>query len=505
MIKDLLRNKDINKLANDLVNEIGESEFLTAELNEFQQKAFDSESAEKFIFGGNRSGKSYFCAYVIAKLASGEYSIRNNPIKSKYKVWISSLDANLTKQVIIPLLEKVVPKKWLRINANRNWAKIRSSYGIAIDIDFKSMDSGRTKYQGASVDLIILDEEHTEEIYKECKMRTLDCKGQIITAMTPLLGMTWVSEYAHKHFNIKFPTRANKTLSQDEIESISEGLTENERKMRLEGEFVDLSGLKFIDGDDIKYLSMCKEEPTSTWKWDGETFYTVSSNGELVFYVNEIECDAKFVLGTDIATGNGRDYTTVKVFKIAERLEEVAFYRSNTTTIPQIVNILYIIGKMFNDACINLEKNGMGMAVLQGLIETKSYLNFAGRVDRETGVVIEKLCYSATGQAREFLLQSVKKALQKRNIVIKSAQSHYEWACMQYNERKHRYDHLQNRNDDCVFADALAWQTAEQLVSGNYFEKKTKKQDIEDYYSEWDKYVKLNSNRYDYEQSEKRY
>lgn len=504
MLEQLLKNKDINKLANEIAAEIGESEFLTAELNEYQQKAFDSESAEKFIFGGNRSGKTYFCIHLLPKLATGEYKIRNNPIKNKYKVWISSLDANMAKQVIIPLLEKSVPKKWLKVNANRNWAKIKSSYGITIDIDFKSMDSGRTKYQGASVDLIILDEEHTEEIYKECKMRTLDCKGQIITAMTPLLGMTWVAEYSQKHFNIKFPTRANKTLSQDEIDSICDGLTENEKKMRLEGEFVDLSGLKFIDGDDIKYLSMCKEEPTSAWKWDGESFYQ-SSNGELVFFEEEIESDAKFVLGADIASGSGRDYTIIKVYKIGNKLEEVAFYRSNTTTIPQIVNVINIIGKMFNEACINLEKNGMGMAVLQGLIETKNYVNFAGRVDKETGMVLEKLCYSATGQAREYLLQSVKKSLQKRNLIIKSAQSHYEWTCMQYNERKRRYDHLPNRNDDCVFADALAWQTAEQLVSGQYFEKKGKTTSHDDYYSEWDKYIKLNNNRYDYQDSEKRY
>ena len=503
-MRKLTVDDEINKLADDLLEELGDSEFLTTELNEYQQQAYDSTAAEKFIFGGNRSGKTFFDIYIISKLASGEYLIRGQAAKKKYNVWISSLDANLTKQVIIPLLEKIVPKKWLKINANRNYANIKSSFGISVHIDFKSMDAGRAKYQGASVDLIILDEEHSEEIYKECKMRTLDCKGQIINSMTPLLGVTWVAEYSQKHFNIKFPTRANKTLSQDEIDSICDGLTENEKKMRLEGEFVDLAGLRFIDGQDIAYMAKCKEDPVLSYKWDGNNFYR-SQNGELHFYDTGIESDAKYVMGWDIASGSGKDYTIGKVYKIGSKLEEVAFFRNNTTSIPQIINIINIIGKMFNTAIINLEKNGMGMAVLQGLIETKGYSNFAGRTDKETGLTTDKICYNATGQAREYLLQSAKKAIQKRHIIIKSAQSHYEWACMQYNSRLHRYDHLKGRNDDCVFADSLTWQAAEQLVSGSYFEGKPQKIDEEEYYNEWDKYIELNKSYFQGSQSNKDY
>ena len=70
---------------------------------------------------------------------------------------------------------------------------------------------------------------------------------------------------------------------------------------------------------------------------------------------------------------------------------------------------------------------------------------------------------------------------------------------MHYNSRLYRYDHLKGRNDDCVFADALAWQAAEQMVSGNYFETGKKKFDEDKYFEELDKYIELNKHLYDYE------
>jgi phage terminase large subunit-like protein len=50
----------------------------------------------------------------------------------------------------------------------------------------KSADSGREKFQGASVDLVWIDEEPDVSIYDECWQRTADCGGFILCTLTPL-------------------------------------------------------------------------------------------------------------------------------------------------------------------------------------------------------------------------------------------------------------------------------------------------------------------------------
>src|SRR5438270_11829819 len=50
----------------------------------------------------------------------------------------------------------------------------------------KSADSGREKFQGASVDLVWIDEEPDVSIYDECWQRTTDCGGFILCTLTPL-------------------------------------------------------------------------------------------------------------------------------------------------------------------------------------------------------------------------------------------------------------------------------------------------------------------------------
>lgn len=63
------------------------------------------------------------------------------------------------------------------------------------DLTFKSYDQRREAFQGTAKHLIWLDEECPEDVYDECKMRTMIVPGtpyggMVILTFTPLMGLT---------------------------------------------------------------------------------------------------------------------------------------------------------------------------------------------------------------------------------------------------------------------------------------------------------------------------
>lgn len=68
--------------------------------------------------------------------------------------------------------------------------------------------------------------------------------------------------------------------------------------------------------------------------------------------------DTKYILLCDLASGTGGDYTVVQVVKILKnKFEQVAIFRSNTTPLLSMTNIIYSIAKKYNDAYILFEIN----------------------------------------------------------------------------------------------------------------------------------------------------
>jgi len=464
------------KIFTQLQEEIGEAECLKISPNKYQQAFIMDNGAEKFAFGGNRSGKTLTLIYIIFLMACGLYTPRGKKPKKKYNIWLSSLDANMTKQVIVPLLRKIIPSAWLKINENRNWAKINSSFGISIKIDFKSADSGREKYQGASVDLVGLDEEHPEDIYKECLMRILDCGGQILTMMTPLMGMTWIYDYSRRHFNITLPTTANPILKQADIDMLTAGFTEKEKRMRLLGEFVDLNGSAFLDADDRNYVERCVDRPLTRFAWnENDNKFVQDETGEYLIFRRPEKAGKVFIVSCDPATGSGQDYTVIDVWANDEKLEHIAQFRSNTTKLPQIPKIIKNIAETYNNAVVNIDRTGgTGEGVLQGLIEM-GYYNISGRENMEKFTTHDKVGFTFTTHNRNIATIELRKRIQNRTIVLRSKQGYQELSLYRYDLKKGGYDHPRQSNDDCIMSAVIATMTARLLPLSQVAERNKQK------------------------------
>jgi len=205
-----------------------------------------SDKKIRFLFGGNRSGKSTSSSIVEPLwLATGAHPYKK--VRIPNAGWIVSLDFPTCRDVIEPEI-----KRWLGSGQIEKWDNVNRIIYLknGSTIGFKSCDSGFEKFQGARRDWIAFDEEPNYAVYQECMMRTVDTGGLIFCAMTPTNGMSWtydeIYEMAGVDENIwctTVETNENRYLDQKDIEIISKMISEEEKDMRLKGKFIQFSGL----------------------------------------------------------------------------------------------------------------------------------------------------------------------------------------------------------------------------------------------------------------------
>lgn len=243
-----------------------------------QRQVISSFVANKKIFGilgGNRSAKTETACFLAVVWALGKEFFRGEPIWDVVKdlpvpdppnnIWIVGLDfSNMIEQII--WREKLVQgrghggliPKDPKICTIKD-ADHQAFFTNGSVITCKSADSGREKFQGASVDLVVIDEEPEEEIYDECYQRTIDCGGKIVVALTPLTDASsgvrtpWVYNLYQQfrqgkkdvHFE-QISVLDNPYVPDDEKEKLKEKWAGHaEERARIYGDFIRRSGLVY--------------------------------------------------------------------------------------------------------------------------------------------------------------------------------------------------------------------------------------------------------------------
>jgi phage terminase large subunit-like protein len=218
-----------------------------------QKKFHQSQGRIRAFFGGNRSGKTRAIIQEVIWYATGLHPYRK--IKTPVDVWVVSLDFPSSRDVVEPMIRKLMGSAYLK-----SWNQTDRIITLTNDstISFKSVDSGWEKFQGTAKHLIAFDEEPEFNVWQECQMRVLSTKGDIVLAMTPLHGMTWVYDEIYEPwledrnkdvecFIAK--TRDNPYVDSTEIDRIEKSFYDEERTARLEGMFVEFAGLVYREFD----------------------------------------------------------------------------------------------------------------------------------------------------------------------------------------------------------------------------------------------------------------
>ncbi len=225
-----------------------------------------TDRSNRWVFGGNRSGKTECGAVETVWLARGIHPYRDN--KDDISCWVVSLSQQVQRDVAQSKILHYIDSSWIREISMIQGRKSSPQYGIidyiVIDnvfggtsrIAFKSCEAGREKFQGTSVDFVWFDEEPPLDIYQECLMRVIDRNGHVFGTMTPLKGATWVYDtiYINASSNsevwyIFMEWADNPYLPKRQVELMTATLASDQLDSRRYGKFGINSGLVYGDFD----------------------------------------------------------------------------------------------------------------------------------------------------------------------------------------------------------------------------------------------------------------
>lgn len=216
----------------------------------------------RWVFGGNRTGKTECGAVECVLMARGIHPYREN--RKNVSGWVVSLSSQVQRDVAQSKILHYLNPLWIEDIVMLSGRKdnlslgiidkilIKNIFGGTSTIGFKSCDQGREKFQGTSLDFVWFDEEPPYDIYLECKMRVIDKCGDIFGTMTPLKGLSWVyniiylnenddNEVWHEHISWK----DNPFLNEKEIESLTKTMSKDELDSRCNGNFTAYGGLVY--------------------------------------------------------------------------------------------------------------------------------------------------------------------------------------------------------------------------------------------------------------------
>ncbi len=221
-----------------------------------------SQKRNRWVFGGNRSGKSECGAVECVWLLQGNHPYRpNKPDLSGWSVSLSlAVQRDVAQKKILRYLDKSRIEKVVMLEGNASspeygiidYLLIRNDFGGLSRLGFKSCESSREKFQGADLDFVWFDEEPPLDIYEECRMRLLDRNGIIFGTMTPLKGLTWVYDRIYVNsrrdpevFSIFMEWADNPFLSKEAVRAMTASMSKEELESRRYGRFAGKEGLVY--------------------------------------------------------------------------------------------------------------------------------------------------------------------------------------------------------------------------------------------------------------------
>ncbi len=289
----------------------------------------------RWVFGGNRSGKTECGAVECVYMARGIHPYREN--KKDVCGWVVSLSAQVQRDVAQKKILHYLQKDWIdeivmlsgRKDSPENgvidFIRIKNVFGGTSVIGFKSCDQGREKFQGTSLDFVWFDEEPPYDIYIECRMRVLDRCGDVFGTMTPLKGFTFV--YHDIFLNQGKDPEAwyefmewedNPYLSKDEIAVLEASLDDVSLQARRYGRFAAAEGLVYPEFDENVHVV----EPFSLPQdWQDNISIDPGLNNPLSAHWYAVDHDDNvYVVYEHFAAGRDVDYHAEEIKRISKML-----------------------------------------------------------------------------------------------------------------------------------------------------------------------------------------
>lgn len=223
------------------------------------QKQVDFHSAahkRRLYIGGNRSGKTTGGIVEDIWWLTHRHPYRRIPDRPIAGRIVCVDFLNGIEKIIKPQLKQWIPPSELR---GGNWTDAYDAGTRTLNfqngsfVELMSYDQDLDKFAGTSRDFIHFDEEPPELIYTENMARLIDRKGSMWMTMTPVEGMTWIFDTLYEKGRMGDPgikvvevdMAENPYLDPEAVQEYLDSLTEDERKARGAGQFVQMGGLVY--------------------------------------------------------------------------------------------------------------------------------------------------------------------------------------------------------------------------------------------------------------------
>ena len=369
----------------------------TGEKKHEKQLAFHKcKKRNRWVFGGNRSGKTECGAVECVYMARGTHPYREN--RRDVQGWVVSLSTQVQRDVAQKKILQYLRRDWIEdivmISGRKDapehgiidFIRVKNVLGGSSVIGFKSCDQGREKFQGTSLDFVWFDEEPPEDVYLECRMRVIDRKGDVFGTMTPLKGLTFV--YNEIYLNRRgdpeiwyefMEWRDNPYLDEDEIRAVEGAMDEKTLQSRKYGKFgADDAGLVYPEFDESVHVI----EPFAIPKeWQDNISIDPGLNNPLSAHWYAVDYDDNvYVIAEHYEAGRDIDYHAERIKEISERLGwhtdgkgrvcaliDSAAKQRTLGSIKSVVELFYERDILVNP---NVEKD-----LFSGIARVKSYLN----------------------------------------------------------------------------------------------------------------------------------
>ena len=152
-------------------------------------------------------------------------------------------------------------------------------------------------------------------------------------------------------------------------------------------------------------------------EWDpASKMFDESREGNLFMY-GYPQWEEPYVIGADVALGVGQDYSAAIVMDNKYRIQAV--YRNNRIDPSQWGELLFYLGRYYNNAFLAVESNSMGIATLQKL-DHMGYINMykqtkVANVSNEEG---ERLGFRTTSATKPAIIGNLKNLIENEGIMI---------------------------------------------------------------------------------------
>lgn len=178
-----------------------------------------------------------------------------------------------------------------------------------------------------------------------------------------------------------------------------------------------VSGSNVFDVDRLNSLIPRPEQRRSEWDPSSKMF-DENREGNLSIYEYP-RWEEPYVIGADVSLGVGQDYSAAIVMN--NQYEVVAVYRNNRIDPSMWGELLFYLGRYYNNAFLAVESNSMGIATLQKL-EQMGYLNLykqtkMANVSNEEGM---RLGFRTTSASKPVIIGNLKNLIDNEDIMLPS-------------------------------------------------------------------------------------